>query len=59
MLDPARMAAQGYLDVKTVKKKWEEHLSGRRDWEFQMWNILMWQAWLERQASASAATVSA
>jgi asparagine synthase (glutamine-hydrolysing) len=59
MLDPARMAAQGYLDVKTVQKKWEEHLSGRRDWEFQMWNILMWQAWLERQPSASTALVSA
>jgi asparagine synthase (glutamine-hydrolysing) len=54
ILDPARLRAQGYLDVDAVRKKWNEHLSGRRDWEAQLWNILSLQAWLERAADTKA-----
>jgi asparagine synthase (glutamine-hydrolysing) len=54
ILDPARLRAQGYLDVEAVRKKWNEHLSGRRDWEAQLWNILSLQAWLEHTTSARA-----
>ena len=54
ILDPARLRAQGYLDVEAVRKKWDEHLSGRRDWDAQLWNILSLQAWLERTTSTGA-----
>jgi asparagine synthase (glutamine-hydrolysing) len=37
---------QGFLNVPLVRKKWSEHLSGRRNWQYLLWNILMWQAWL-------------
>src|SRR5882762_6272169 len=50
-LDPTKMRDQGYLDVDAVQKKWQEHLSGRRDWEQQIWNILTLQSWLECHAS--------
>jgi len=50
-LDASTMRAQGLLDVAAVHKRWQEHLSGRCDWQYQMWTILMLQAWLERQSA--------
>jgi asparagine synthase (glutamine-hydrolysing) len=51
LLDPARMAGEGFLDPAIVRRRWREHLSGRRDSTFAMWGILMFQAWL-REARA-------
>jgi asparagine synthase (glutamine-hydrolysing) len=51
-LDASRMRAQGLLDAESVHAKWREHLSGHRDWQYQMWTILMLQSWLEKQTSA-------
>jgi asparagine synthase (glutamine-hydrolysing) len=30
-----------------VRQKCAEHLSGRRNWQYYLWSILMFQAWLE------------
>jgi asparagine synthase (glutamine-hydrolysing) len=49
-LDSTKMRNQGFLDVAAVQKKWQEHLSGKRDWESQLWTVLTLQSWLERQA---------
>jgi asparagine synthase (glutamine-hydrolysing) len=51
-LDASTMRAQGLLDVAAVHERWQEHLSGRRDWQYQMWSILMLQAWLQRQSAS-------
>jgi len=58
-LDTNRMRARGLLDPEAVNKKWKEHLSGRRDWGYLLWSILMLQSWLACQESASSASVSA
>jgi asparagine synthase (glutamine-hydrolysing) len=47
LLDAARLREQGYFDVALVRSRWSEHLSGRRDWQYQLWNVLMFQQWLE------------
>lgn len=49
LLDPRRLAAEGYLDSAQVSAIWQEHLCGRRDWTPRLWTILMFQAWLEAQ----------
>jgi asparagine synthase (glutamine-hydrolysing) len=49
LLDPARLAREGYLHSKPIRQKWEEHLSGKRNWEHSLWSVLMFQAWLEKQ----------
>ena len=49
LLDENRMRAQGYLDPNLVQKKWQEHLSGHRNWKGPLWNVLMFQSWLEAQ----------
>lgn len=38
---------QGFLNVQVVKGYWEEHCSRRRDRTHEIWNILMFQSWLE------------
>jgi asparagine synthase (glutamine-hydrolysing) len=49
LLQPARLAQQGFLDPQVVQKVWREHLSGRSNWQYHLWDVLMFQAWLEHQ----------
>lgn len=46
-----RLTEEGYFDVLAVRKKWEEHVSGKNDWSFHLWGILMFQAWLDEETS--------
>ena len=47
LLDPIKLRNQGYFNAEAVPKKWNEHLSGKRDWQHHLWDILMFQAWLD------------
>jgi len=49
LLDESRLKREGYFDPKPVRKKWDEHLSGKQDWQYHLWDILMFQSWLEEQ----------
>ena len=49
LLDPSRLAREGYLDPAHVARKWTEHQDGSRNWHFLLWDVLMFQAWLETQ----------
>ena len=46
LLTESRLKSEGFFEHEIVRKKWSEHLSGRRNWQFQLWNVLMFQAWL-------------
>ncbi len=47
LLSDQRLKQEGFFDVAIVRQKWEEHLSGKRNWQHLLWNVLMFQAWLE------------
>jgi asparagine synthase (glutamine-hydrolysing) len=49
LLDEAALRDQGIFDSRIVSTKWREHLDGRGDWEHQLWAILMFQAWYNRE----------
>ena len=46
LLDPPSLRAEGFLDVPAVRAKWEDLLSGRGDWKYYVWAVLMFEAWL-------------
>ncbi|MDX9753375.1 MAG: asparagine synthase (glutamine-hydrolyzing) [bacterium] len=48
LLDAGTIQAQGYLDPKPIRRQWEEHIQGKRDWTKTLWAALMFQAWLEK-----------
>jgi len=49
LLSESRIKSEGYLNPLPIRRKWSEHLSGRRNWQYHMWSVLMFQAWLETQ----------
>jgi asparagine synthase (glutamine-hydrolysing) len=51
LLDPARLLREGYFNPEPIQSKWNEHLSGKRNWQYHLWGVLMFQAWLEHQTS--------
>ena len=48
LLDEHRLRREGYFHPAPIRKKWAEHLSGKRNWQYLLWNALMFQAWLEK-----------
>jgi asparagine synthase (glutamine-hydrolysing) len=53
LITPDRLKREAYFDVAQVRSKWSEHLSGQRNWHYLLWDVLMFQAWLENiQAEA-------
>ncbi len=47
LLDDARLRREGYLRAPVVRGKWQRHLSGRESQASSIWNVLMFQSWLE------------
>lgn len=58
LLSEARIRREGFLHPGPIRERWAEHLSGRRNWQYQLWNVLMFQAWLSAHERSSAAAVS-
>jgi asparagine synthase (glutamine-hydrolysing) len=42
-----RLRNDGYLNPQLIRQKWREYLSGIRNWQRELWEVLMFQAWLE------------
>jgi asparagine synthase (glutamine-hydrolysing) len=49
LLDEARLRQEGYFHPAPIREKWEDHLSGARNWQYHLWDVLMFQAWLEQE----------
>lgn len=49
LLDEARLKAEGIFHPAPIRALWESHLSGHRNLGHYLWNVLMFQLWLEKQ----------
>ena len=47
LLNEKKLVQQNYFNPKLVRDKWSEHLSEKKNWQHHLWDILMFQAWLE------------
>jgi asparagine synthase (glutamine-hydrolysing) len=48
LLDEHKIRQQGFLDPEPITQAWRQHLTGARNRQHQLWTVLMFQAWLER-----------
>lgn len=47
LLDESRIREEGYLDPEPVRDRWQQHLQRRADWTRYLWDVLMFEAWLD------------
>jgi asparagine synthase (glutamine-hydrolysing) len=58
LLDERRLREEGVFDPAPVRRRWAEHLSGAADRRFDLWSVLMFQAWREHERERGAPAVS-
>ena len=52
LLDEGRLRQEGYLAPGPVQARWNDLLRGRTNRNYEVWTVLMFQAWLEAQGAA-------
>jgi asparagine synthase (glutamine-hydrolysing) len=45
LLDESKLQQQGFFRVDIIRTMWSEHIAGTRNWQSQLWAVLMFQAW--------------
>lgn len=53
LLSERRLRQDGLIDATRARTRWEEHCSGRRNWQHPLWTLLMFQAWRQRWPDVS------
>jgi asparagine synthase (glutamine-hydrolysing) len=51
LLAESALRGGGVFNPQPIRKKWAEHLSGRHNWQYYLWNVLMVQAWLQAESA--------
>jgi len=50
LLDPSVLSNQNLLNPEPIRKRWLEHIDGKRNWQHSLWGVLMLQAWMREWA---------
>lgn len=53
LLDPRRLAEEGLFHPELIRAAWQAHLDGHRNLQYQLWSVLMFQAWNEARGAGS------
>ncbi len=49
LLDEKRLREQGIFNPDPIREQWSDHLAGTCNWHYELWNVLMFQAWLDEE----------
>ena len=49
LLTEHRLRNEGFFNPAPIRKKLAEHISGDRNWQYYLWDVLMFESWLEAQ----------
>jgi asparagine synthase (glutamine-hydrolysing) len=47
LLDEQRLQREGFFKPAPIREMWTAHLAGQGFWQYHLWDVLMFQAWLE------------
>jgi asparagine synthase (glutamine-hydrolysing) len=47
LLDERKLREQGFFNPAPIRAKWSEQVKGKGQWHYYLWDILMFQSWLE------------
>jgi asparagine synthase (glutamine-hydrolysing) len=59
LLDERRLRTEGYFQPEPIRQMWATHLSGRANMQHHLWDVLMFQSWLEASHQGGAGAVPA
>jgi len=49
LLSEDRIKREGYLNPEPILHSWISHISGKHNYGYRLWSVLMFQVWLEQQ----------
>lgn len=53
LINEERLTLEGYFNPVPITAMWNEHQNGTRDWHNQLWSVLMFQQWHEKNIASS------
>ena len=56
LLDERRMRTEGFFNPQLIRAKWAQHQAGTRDWHYYLWDVLVFQSWLEHERTKAPAS---
>ena len=48
LLDESTLKQEGFFNTEMIRRKFDEHVKGSRNWHYYLWDILMFQEWLHK-----------
>jgi asparagine synthase (glutamine-hydrolysing) len=57
LLSEACLRSHGFFQIETIRRRWKEHLSGDRNWQYSLWDVLVFQDWYARTLHAAGSLV--
>ena len=52
LLSKESLLEHGLFREDVIRQKWSEHLSGQRNWQYHLWDVLMFQSWYRLHRAA-------
>jgi asparagine synthase (glutamine-hydrolysing) len=52
LLSVESLERHGLFNIEAIRTKWQEHVSGGRNWQYLLWDVLVFQDWMAHNVGA-------